>query len=191
MIDYPEPPRLVVVDDDTLLRPVFEVPANNVYKVIDRNRTYLGRFLDFATDEYSLTHAKAYIAQSRANWGISGEQAYAIIHANEFAGTIGLHHFGARNRALEIGYWLDSALQGRGIMTRCVVKLTSLAFFVLKANQVVISADVDNISSRHIAERIGFQFDGIFRQWLLNAAGELSDMARYSMLKPEWEKRPG
>ena len=27
MIELPEPPRLVVVDDETLLRPVFEVPA--------------------------------------------------------------------------------------------------------------------------------------------------------------------
>lgn len=184
-----EPPRLIVVDDDTVLRPVFEVPPATVYAMIDRNRAYLGRFLQFATADYSLNDAEGYADQSRANWGKYGEQAYAVIHVGDFAGTIGLHRYGAPNRAFEIGYWLDEALQGRGIMTRCVLKLTDTAFQQLNANQVVITADVANNRSRGVADRLGFSLDGVTRQWAVNAAGELSDMASYSMLRSEWEVR--
>lgn len=183
---WPEPHRLIIVDDDTVLRPVFEVSVDDLYRLIDRNRTYLGRYLDFATPEYSLKDAETYARIGRENWGRTGEQSYVIIHADNVAGTIGMHRYGVRNRAVEIGYWLDSELQGRGIMTRCVQKLTEMAFEHLGVNQVNISTDVANNSSRAIAERSGFQSDGITRQWLVNAAGELADMVRYSMLKDEW-----
>lgn len=186
MSGWPEPHRLIVVDDETELRPVFEVSAEALYALIDTNRAYLGHFLDFATPEYSVTHAEAYRVQSSENWGRAGEQAYAIFHAGALAGTIGLHRYGARNRAVEIGYWLDSGLQGRGIMTRSVLKLTEMAFEHSGANQVNISVDVANDRSRAVAERAGFTFDGITRQWLLNAAGDLADMARYSLLRSEW-----
>lgn len=74
-------------------------------------------------------------------------------------------------------------------MTRCVLKLLDMAFIQLNANQVVISADVANDRSRAVPERLGFKLDGVTRQWLVNAAGELGDMARYSMLRSEWEVR--
>lgn len=186
MSTWPEPHRLIVVDDDTVLRPVFEVSAEELYRLIDQDRTYLGRYLDFATPEYSLKHAEAYSRQSRKNWGRADEQAYAIVLSGNVAGAIGMHRYGARNRAVEIGYWLDSRLQGRGIMARCVLKLTEMAFEHLGVNQVNISTDVANGPSRSVAERTGFRSDGVTRQWLLNAAGELADMARYSMLRDEW-----
>ncbi len=184
---WPEPHRLIVVDDETELRPVPEVSPADLYALIDRDREYLGRYLDFATPEYSLTHAEAYRFQSGENWGKTGEQAYAIVHGGKLAGTIGMHRFGARNRAVELGYWLSSELQGKGIMTRCVLKMTEMAFEHLGVNQVNISADVANDRSRAVAERAGFRFDGITRQWLMNAAGDLADMARYSMLRSEWQ----
>lgn len=186
MNGWPEPHRLIVVDDDTLLRPVFEISSEALYALIDRNRAYLGQFLDFATPEYSLEDAETYSNLGRKNWGRSGEQSYAIIHAGELAGTIGMHRYGVRNRAVEIGYWLSDHLQGRGIMTRSVLKLTEMAFEHLGVNQVNISVDVVNAPSRAIAERMGFKSDGITRQWLVNAAGELADMVRYSMLRDEW-----
>ena len=189
MKDWPEPPNLIVVDDDTVLRPVFEVPAATVYALIDRDRVYLGQFLEFATKDYSLSEAEVYADQRRASWGKLGEQAYAIVHSGEFSGTIGFHRYGARNRAVEIGYWIDAELQGRGIMTRSVRKLTDVVFEQLNANQVVISADVNNDRSRSVAERLGFKLDGVTRQWAVNAVGELADMARYSMLRSEWEAR--
>ncbi len=188
MTEWPDPPRLVVVDDDTELRPVFEVPSETLYALIDRNRDYLGEFLDFATPEYALEHAVRYADQSRENWGRKGEQAYAIVHRRRPAGTIGMHRYGSRNRAVEIGYWLDAGLQGSGIMTRSVAKLTEVAFEQLGVNQVNISADVANGRSRAVAERVGFRFDGVTRQWLLNAKGKLADMARYSLLRTEWEE---
>lgn len=189
MTDWPQPLRLITIDADTFLRPVFEVPASEIYSLIDQNRDYLGRFLDFATPEYSLTDAETYARQSRENWGRTGEQSYGIIHSGSCAGTIGMHRFGARNRAVEIGYWLTADLQGRGIMTECVVKMLEMAFDHLGVNQVLISADVDNDRSRNVAERAGFRFDGVTRQWLTNARGELADMARYSILRDEWKER--
>jgi ribosomal-protein-serine acetyltransferase len=44
---------------------------------------------------------------------------------------------------------------------------------------------VDNQKSRVLAERLGFQFEGILRQvWKLH--GQLVDHAAYAMLKSDW-----
>ena len=74
MSGWPEPPQQIVVDDDVVLQPIFESSANALYTLIDHNRDYLGRFLDFATPEYSLQHAEKFIPRSHENWGRKGEQ---------------------------------------------------------------------------------------------------------------------
>jgi RimJ/RimL family protein N-acetyltransferase len=50
---------------------------------------------------------------------------------------------------------------------------------------VVIQADVKNVRSRAVAERLGFTLEGIRRQvWEYN--GQMVDLAMYSLLAHEW-----
>ncbi len=186
MSDWPVPPDEMVVDDETRLRPVFESPPEQMYSLIDANRSRLGRYLQFATPEYSLEDAREYARQCRDKWGRQGEQSYAIIHGGQLAGTIGILRFGSDNRAVEIGYWIGVEFEGRGIVTACVEKMLEMCFDRLAVNQVNIGAAVDNRRSRAVAERAGFRLDGVTRQWLVNGSGGLDDMARYSMLRNEW-----
>jgi ribosomal-protein-serine acetyltransferase len=185
---FPEPPREIVVDDGIVLRPVFETPAEEMYALIDRNRDYLGEFLPFATPEYSLEDARKFAEAKRAEWGVTGEHGFSIWYKGNLAGTVGIRLRPA-NRAATIGYWLSADLQGRGIMTRCVVTLLKLAFDTYNLNQVVIRAAPANTRSRAIPERLGFTQVGIERQWSPNARGELLDLVTYSLLRSEWDER--
>jgi ribosomal-protein-serine acetyltransferase len=188
MTPFPEPPRELVVDHEITLRPVFE-SADEIYRLASSQRDYLRQFLPFPTDNYSLEDSRAFAEQKRADWGVTGEQAFGIWRQGKFSGAIGIRGFDAPNRACSIGYWLSQDLQGRGIMTRCVSALLKLAFETYGMNQVVITAAPDNTRSRAIPERLGFTRTGIKRQWSVNASGELLDLVEYSLLKSEWEAR--
>ena len=190
MTPFPEPPRELVVDRDITLRPSFESPYE-AYRLIIRQREYLRQFLPFPADDYSLEDARAFAANKRADWGVTGEQAFAIWYRGALAGSIGIRGFDAPNRAGPIGYWLSQDLQGRGIMTRCVSALLKLAFEKYNMNQIIITAAPSNTRSRAIPERLGFKRMGTQRQWSVNAAGELIDLVVYSLLKSEWESRSG
>jgi ribosomal-protein-serine acetyltransferase len=186
---FPEPPREVVVDEEIVLRPVFETAPEEMYALIDRNREYLGEFLPFATPAYSLEDARKFAEAKRADWGVTGEHGFSIRYKGKLAGAIGIRGFGSPNRAATIGYWLSQDLQGHGIMTRCVAALIKLSFESYNLNQVVIRAAPANTRSRAIPERLGFKQVGIERQWSPNAWGELLDLVTYSLLRNEWEER--
>ena len=106
----------------------------------------------------------------------------------ELAGCIGCHVVDYENRNCSIGYWLDAARQGQGIMTRCCTVLLDYLFGELQVHRVEIRAATGNVRSCAIPERLGFTREGIAReaQWV----GERwLDMVIWSMLEAEWRAR--
>ena len=64
------------------------------------------------------------------------------------------------NRVAEMGYWLSSAWEGRGVMTEAVRNLVAFLFDDYEVHRIVIRAAVENTRSRAIAERLGFTLEG-------------------------------
>lgn len=96
----------------------------------------------------------------------------------------GLHRIDWEIRKFEIGYWIDSRYSGKGYMTEAVEGIANFAFNQLQANRVEIRVCTKNIRSRAIAERLGFQLEGILRKDSYDAYGEeLRDTCVYSKVK--------
>lgn len=81
-----------------------------------------------------------------------------------------------------VGYWLSEEFQGKGIVLRSVEKLVDYCFTELLLNRIEIKCGTKNYKSQAIAEKIGFQKEGIIREgeFLHNA---FSDLFCYSLLK--------
>ncbi|ROO84274.1 ribosomal-protein-alanine N-acetyltransferase/ribosomal-protein-serine acetyltransferase [Actinocorallia herbida] len=56
----------------------------------------------------------------------------------------------------EIGYWVDAAVEGRGVACRAVSALLEYGFTELGLRQVRLSTDAGNHRSRALARRLGF-----------------------------------
>jgi ribosomal-protein-alanine N-acetyltransferase len=63
-------------------------------------------------------------------------------------------------RGGHIGYWIDRNFANRGYTTAAVEMLTQYAFEVLKLHRVEINLRPENASSRRVAEKAGFTFEG-------------------------------
>jgi ribosomal-protein-serine acetyltransferase len=57
----------------------------------------------------------------------------------------------------EFGYWIDEESEGRGIITRCVSGLMDYAIDNMGIVRFIIGCAVDNLRSRAIPERLGYQ----------------------------------
>jgi len=92
------------------------------------------------------------------------------------------------NRSTALSYWLDERHQGRGIMTAACRVFVSHAFDTLKLNRVTIECASENLRSRRIPERLGFQFEGIIRgaEWLHD---HFADHAIYGLLKGDQPRK--
>src|SRR5581483_4259141 len=108
-----------------------------------------------------------------------------VRHRGDIAGAIGLHTIDALNRATSIGYWLDEARSGRGIMTRACRAVITCAFRDYGLHRVEIRCATGNFRSCAIPRRLGFVEEGVLRQ-----AGFLRDrwvdLRVFSALEQEW-----
>lgn len=88
----------------------------------------------------------------------------------------------------EIGYWIDSGHEGRGIVTRAARTLIDIGFADRGLHRIVIRAGVENLRSRAIPERLGFTREGVLRGEGKGSGG-FYDLVVYGLLEDEWPPR--
>lgn len=159
--------------------------ADAVFRIIDSQRDYLEQWLPWVARTHTVIPLRQYIRESiRFNSG--GQRlTWFIWYDGRIVGSVGLVQVDRHNRAGEIGYWLSQHAQGRGIMTRATEALVRYAFISLQLHRLVIKAPVDNHRSRAVAERLGFQLEGILRH-ALYLRDAWFDLALYSCLREGW-----
>ena len=87
--------------------------------------------------------------------------SFAIWHGSQLIGqiTLGGIMYGAM-RGGQIGYWIDKNFANRGFTTQAVEILTQYAFTELKLHRLEINLRPENASSRRVAEKAGYIFEG-------------------------------
>jgi len=89
-------------------------------------------------------------------------------------------------RRLEVGFiWYSLAHRGGRTNDEAMLLMLGEAFERLGYRRVEWKCDADNERSRRAALRLGFTFEGIFRQHLI-VKGRNRDTAWFSMLDSEW-----
>lgn len=137
-------------------------------------------WLDQVPQPYTRADALAYI-------GGIGESAFAVTDATtgRIVGSIGVRFSDTRDVG-EIGYWMRSDARGKGLMTRALRLVARWAFEEAGAARVQLRADIENLASRRVAEKAGFQLEGVLRSAHWNARlGRRQDWAMYSLLPGE------
>lgn len=95
-------------------------------------------------------------------------------------GGSGLHDADWDIRSFEMGYWGRTRFSGQGLITEGVRALADHALEQLKASRVFLTTDDLNVNSWKLAERAGFELEGILRNDRRNIAGDLRNTRVYS-----------
>ena len=80
-----------------------------------------------------------------------------------YLGTCGMHRLNLKTPMVEIGYWMRTSECGKGYMTEAAGAVAGFAREWLKCVRVEIRCNEHNIASRRVAERLGFQLEGMLR----------------------------
>ena len=176
----------LTVNKDTILKDLELETANDLFNLINLNRSHLRKWLTWVDDTKYLEDTIDYIQSVLSGDMFNGRYVLEIWYCNSLAGVIDLHNGDKINMIIEIGYWLAEKYQGAGIMTESCRACINYAFIDLGFNRVVIKCAVANNKSRAIPERLHFTFEGIEREGQ-NLNGEYTDLMVFSMLKKDWE----
>jgi ribosomal-protein-serine acetyltransferase len=161
--------------------------AAELFEIIERNRAEFGRWLPWVEFTKTVEDEKNFIRESGEKWarmesmlGVVELDGRIVAAADPTVINLGEHW-------AEIGYWCDKAFTGRGIITRTVRHIQAFCFEELGLDRVQIRADVGNLLSRAIPERLGYTLEGILRRTSPQPDGTMGDFALYSLLKDEWQ----
>jgi RimJ/RimL family protein N-acetyltransferase len=119
---------------------------------------------------------------------LSGERielAVTTADAPRAVGSISLWGFHRRNHAAMVSYWLAPCGRGRGLATGALRLLAGWAFGELGQQRLALQVEVENVASRHVAERCGFRCEGRLRSHQQLRDGTRADVLLYGLLAGE------
>ena len=98
--------------------------------------------------------------------------------------TVEEEEINARERRIEIGYWIRTGYEGQGYVKETVEGLTQFAIN-LGARRIEIHTDSRNERSWRVAERAGFVLEGILQMTYRDVDGKLGDTRIYAKIRTE------
>ncbi len=167
------------------LRPYQKEDIPAVFKVLFKNPE-IAKWMLFDPPK-KITETQAFFEESRKNFPEKGI-TFVILENKKFAGILGLEFekqkYGTKINSSRLGYWLDPASHGRGIMTEAVKGVINFAFQKLRLHKIETGHFTGNVSSQRVIEKCGFRKIGVHKkhffrhnQWL--------DHLEYEKLAPK------
>jgi ribosomal-protein-serine acetyltransferase len=172
------------VNEEIQLRLLEERHAEDYFALIERNHDYLQEWIAVEAYEGSVEILRAYVKEHLLHFVEGRGYHLGIWYQDALVGLLD-YRLNERNRSVELGYWLDAAMQGKGIVTQACRTMVRHAFEVHQMHKVVISCAIDNPRSRAVAERLGFVQEGLLRH-VVRLRDRYVDGVFYGLLKDEW-----
>lgn len=157
--------------------------ANYLFDMITNNKEFF-KFMPWANIEkpesefeFLQSAAKGWKKQEKATYGMF------LKPNNEFVGVCTMFEINLGNESGEIGYWLNPVFANNGFMSEAVNAVAN-EFFNMGFKRIVIKANPENIASCKVAEKCGFQREGVLRSYdFLPFFNKREDLALYAKIK--------
>jgi ribosomal-protein-serine acetyltransferase len=173
--------------EDLELRTLHRGLAARIFQTVDAERQHLGKWLPWVQSTQGMADSVKFLQNAREMF-LRGEGVHgAIWDQDQFVGMMALRITSRADRTGHVGYWLSSRAQGRGIVSRLLGEFVAYCFEDWKLHRLELHCAVANERSCRVAERIGFQCEGVLREARL-VNGEFLDMKLFSLLRHEWER---
>ena len=111
-------------------------------------------------------------------WASGAAAVFAVteVGSGKLLGSVGLHFDRGRDDGIaEIGYWTAAAARGRGVTTEAVAAVCAWGFGTCGVERIEWYAEVGNLASRRVAEKVGFSIEGTLRSFLRRDDGHRVD----------------
>jgi RimJ/RimL family protein N-acetyltransferase len=173
-----------------LLRRMDERDAPVLFATAQAALAHLSPWLHWPRQLRSLEATQAALRDDRMRWLRRDRFALGIFDRTEgtFLGGITLNVEEARIPSFDLAYWIRPDAEGRGYVSEAVRRVTACAFDRLGARRVAIYCDPRNTRSAHVAERLGFAFEGRLRQDTLTPDGHVRDTLAFAMIREDYER---
>ncbi|HEX9349842.1 MAG TPA: GNAT family N-acetyltransferase [Gaiellaceae bacterium] len=149
------------------------------------NDPEIARWLPIIPSPYGEEDAVSFIGQAHESWKRGEAYNFAILDAadGQLAGSIGVRVL--RFSTGHFGYWVTREARGRGVATEALKTLCRWAVDSLDFKRLELLTDPENVASQRVAEKAGFEREGLLRSSLEYRDGRRRDSIMFSALPDE------
>lgn len=161
-----------------LIRPVRTGDATLMHSAMKASFSSLKEWMPWAQTLASLRDTEIYLAHGERIWSSPAqdgvEQPLQIMDPSNsiYFGATGIKTANVAIPSFEIGYWVNEAYAGQGLITEAMNALTRFLFDACKAKRVEINCEQDNVKSAKVAIRLNYDLEGTLRNQRLAANGK-------------------
>lgn len=134
---------------------------------------------------------ESFVRLFRGQFDLGQDAVFGIFDKEQTVqiGGTGLHNRIGKD-AREIGYWIDVHHTKRGYATEAVCALVRVAFEIERLSRLEIRCAPNNIASRRIPQRLGFQHELTLKDHFTDLQGRPMDTMVWALSKGDYEKSP-
>jgi len=180
----------IKIDEELSLKLRHEEDTGAVFNLIEKNRAHLKPWLPWVDRTLTPEDSKKYILGELENFQNKKTADFGIFYQEKLIGSMGFNKIDLVNEKAEIGYWIDSDYEGKGLMTKCVTAMINYGFNELNLNRIEIKCSALNKKSEAIPKRLGFTLEATLREDHKitdpETGSEFTDGLIFRLLKKEW-----
>ncbi|WP_110588227.1 GNAT family N-acetyltransferase [Microbacterium suaedae] len=113
---------------------------------------------------YTREDAESFVGLVAEWWESGTEHVWAMRAGDDLVGVVGLHRI--KDGAAELGYWTAPSGRGQGYTTEAARAAVNFAFGPMRLERLEWHAVVGNHASARVAQKLGFQLEGVRRKGL-------------------------
>ena len=126
--------------------------------------------------------ASTYVRNKIREWYQRDAYAFAIQQKGQLIGTLTLKHFDWSVPKGDAGYSLGAAWEGQGLASEALACVLPFARDQLALRRLYLRIHPENKGSQRVAEKCGFQREGLLRHDFLDGTGVPQDVLYYSIV---------
>jgi ribosomal-protein-serine acetyltransferase len=177
------PPRIARSTRRLVLEPIAGELARGLWEAAETSMIELRPWMQWAATS-TLEETGRFVSKAEAQWASGTAFHFAVLQEAAVIGGAGIEIHGPVERIGELGYWIRSDRSGQGFATEAAGALVDFAFREIGLHRLELRAGVENRASQRVAEKVGFQREGMLREASRGAASTY-DCYLYGLLASE------
>jgi ribosomal-protein-serine acetyltransferase len=171
--------------DNYTIRLLTTADLDDYFLMVEKNRR---RLEDFFTGTVSRTRTREDTREFLADVTQRAKDRtyfpYIIFDnsQNAIAGFLDIKNIDWSIPKAELGSYIDEEYQGKGITTKAFDIFCSFCFTAYKFEKLFLRTHESNTAARRVAEKCGFQMEGIIRRDYKTTSGKLVDLIYYGRI---------
>ena len=165
------------------IRPYILEDIPRGFEAVLESKKDLAPWMPWCHAAYSIEDSRAWVESQIPAFQEGTEYSFVIVDAeNRFLGGCGLNQFDRPNRRANLGYWVRSSQQRRGIAAAAVKLLVGWAFSHTDFHRLEVMPSVENVASLRVAEKAGAFREGL-QKGRLCLYGRMHDAVMHAFLR--------